>query len=273
MADDLIRIEEVGDHRLSDGEFLASFRLPSSTKRAAGKLAALHPLYREDRIYFDEESHTYTYDGVKVPRSVTSLLHHFASKFDPHVALQAMQNSHTWEDKREGLEMLGLVTDDLILQHWKNNGKIQSARGTLLHFHAECLMNGVRVEEPHSIEFQQVQQIYDYITNTMGFRPHRAEVCLYHSKLRCAGQADVLLCDAMGDIVIGDWKRIKDLRYENRYNRLMYPLCHLDDSWSDRTNVFENNELGLRVADNKCVLAKQRRTCGHIRHESKVNDF
>ena len=83
----------------------------------------------------------------------------------------------------------------------------------------------------------------------------------------------MLLCDAMGDIVIGDWKRIKDLRYENRYNRLMYPLCHLDDSWSDRTNVFENNELGLRVADNKCVLAEQRWTCGHIRHESKVNDF
>jgi hypothetical protein len=105
-------------------------------------------------------------------------------------------------------------------------------------------MNGLSVEEPHSIEFQQVLQIHAYITNAMGLRPHRAEVCLYNANLRCAGQADVLLCDARGDIVVGDWKRIKDLRYENRYNRLMYPLCHLDDSWSDRTNVFKNNGLG-----------------------------
>ncbi len=61
----VVPIDEVGDHRLSAADFMATFQLP---KRGIGRLALQHPFPREDRIHFDEETHTYTYDGVKVPR-------------------------------------------------------------------------------------------------------------------------------------------------------------------------------------------------------------
>jgi hypothetical protein len=94
-------------------------------------------------------------------------------------------------------------------------------------------MNGLPVQHPHSQEFQQAQQIYEHVATEMGLQPFRAEVCMYHSRLRCAGQADALFLDAAGRIVLTDWKRIKALRYENRYAPLRYPLTNLDDcNWS-----------------------------------------
>jgi len=248
-------IDEVGDWRLSDDQFMASFRLP---QRGAGRLAALNPLPLEDRIHFDEASHTYTFDGELVARSVTGLLHQYASDFDPQAALAAMKASRQWEDKRAELEAQGLgVSDDEIKDRWSHSGRVASARGTLLHFHAECLMNGVPVQQPHSPEFKQAQLLFDHVTQEMGLQPFRAEVCLYSRKLRCAGQADALFRDAHGRIVVGDWKRIKTLRYENRYAPLRYPLGQtLDDcNWSLYTlqlNTyawFLESECGLTVTD------------------------
>jgi hypothetical protein len=249
---EMVRIDEVGEWRLPDDQFLATFQLP---QRGAGKLAALHPLPLEDRIHFDEASHTYTFDSKLVPRSVTGLLHQFASDFNPQAALAAMKASHRWEDKRAELEAQGLgVSDAEILTRWNFTGRVASARGTLLHFHAECMMNGVPVQPPHSPEFQQAQLIFDHATREMGLKPFRAEVCLYSRVLRCAGQADALFQDASGHIVLGDWKRVKALKDENRYAPLRYPLGHLDDcSWSLYTlqlNTyawFLESECGLAV--------------------------
>ena len=117
-------------------------------------------------------------------------------------------------------------------------------------------MNGVPVQQPHSPDFKQAQLVFDHVTQVLGLRPFRAEVCLYSQKLRCAGQADALFQDASGCIVVGDWKRIKTLRNENRYAPLRYPLGHLDDcNWSLYTlqlNAyawFLESECGLVVSD------------------------
>ena len=265
----MVPIDEVGDWRLPDAEFLASFRLP---QRGAGKLALLNKLPREERIHFDEESHTYTYDGVLVSRSVTGLIHRYASDFDPHAALAAMKNGKDWETKRAELEGQGLdVSDEAFIQRWSQSGKIASARGTLLHYHAECLLNGIPVEGPHSVEFKQVQQIFIHLTQEMGMQPYRAEVCLYSERLKCAGQADALFKDANGHIVLGDWKRTKALKYENRYGHLRYPLDGLDDcSWSLYTlqlntyAYFLESEYGVRVSDLLLFLVHPERDCPEI---------
>ena len=90
----------------------------------------------------------------------------------------------------------------------------------------------------------------------MGLTPYRAEVCLYSARLQCAGQADALFKDANGDIVLGDWKRTKALKYENKYGHLRYPLDRLDDcSWSlyalqlNTYAFFLEAECGVRVSD------------------------
>ena len=81
----------------------------------------------------------------------------------------------------------------------------------------------------------------------------------------------MLLCDARGDIEVGDWKRIRDLLYENRYNRLVYPLCHLDDcNWwlyALQLNMyvyFLGSEYHMRVSDMLLYLVHPTRATPEI---------
>ena len=224
---DVCAIEEVGDWRLSDLDFLASFRLP---QRRPDRLATLNPFAQDSRIHFDEPSHTYTFDGQRVGRSVTGLLHQFSNEFDAAAALAAMKRSPEWEAKKATLEEQGLGTADHdFLERWSLNGKVQRSRGTLMHFHCECMVNNVEVEEPHSPEFQQARAIYAQLLD-MGLQPWRSELSMYSTMLQCARQADVVMRAQDGTLVVVDWKRTKQLVYENGFGSLKYPLSHLPDS-------------------------------------------
>jgi hypothetical protein len=89
----------VGDWRLDDDPFLASFRLPSAEDKT-DKLKALNPIPRDDRITFDEASHTYTIDGVVFEKSVTQVIHQFIHEFDAPTAIKAMKRRE-WEAKQQ----------------------------------------------------------------------------------------------------------------------------------------------------------------------------
>ena len=90
----------VGDWRLSDGEFMASFRLPAALDKH-DVLRARHPFPIEDRLALDEVAHTYTFDGVVVPTSVTTLVHRYCGGFDPLRALAVMKSRESWEWKQQ----------------------------------------------------------------------------------------------------------------------------------------------------------------------------
>ena len=87
-----------GDWRLPDEAFLASFHLPSADRVEV--LAAKNPMPREARIHFHECAHTYTVDGLTVPRSVTGLLHKYVREFDAQAAIRAMKGGARWEDNK-----------------------------------------------------------------------------------------------------------------------------------------------------------------------------
>ena len=128
------------------------------------------------------------------------------------------------------MEAQGLGTSDVeIISRWRRNGEAQSKRGQLLHFHAECFLNGVDIEEPHSPEFLQLSSIYQLLLS-LGLRPHRTELCIFHCGLRLAGQIDALFLDKDSKLVIVDWKRIRELKYENPHASLLYPLDNLPDT-------------------------------------------
>ena len=223
----MAKIDEVADWRLTDEDFLHLFRLP---KKGMGQLAVANPFPREDRVQFDEENHTYTIDGVVAPRSITGLLNLYKDPFDPERAISAMQNGRFWYSTCEELEIRGLgIRPKDFIDRWTKAGEIGRQRGHLLHFHCECLANGIPVEEPHSPEFQQAQNIYNLLLER-GMKPFRAEVNIFHIGLQCGGQPDLLLLDSEHRIVIVDWKRTNKLTMENDYATLKYPLTHLPDS-------------------------------------------
>ena len=130
---------------------------------------------RENRISFEEKTHIYTIDGIQAPRSVTGLLHEYASAFNPILAVSAMKHGREWETKRAAFEARGLGTDDAdILRRWEFNGEVARSRGHCLHWQCEQMCNGRPVEEPHSPEFQQARHIYDQLLGR-GYEPYRAE--------------------------------------------------------------------------------------------------
>ena len=77
-----------------------------------------------------------------------------------------------------------------------------------MHHNAECLLNGLAVEEPHSPEFKQICHIYHALL-LHGMVPRRTELCIFHVGLRVAGQIDALFLDANWKLVIVDWKRVR----------------------------------------------------------------
>ncbi len=216
----------VGDWRLSDEAFLAAFRLPAAAdKREA--LKETNPISREDRISFDEVSHTYTVDGIEVPTSVTKLLHEFCHDFDPHAAIAQMR-AGDWETKQQNyLKPDGVVMrEEEIVAAWARNGEVQRARGQLLHYHCEQFLNGCVIEEPRSPEFEQWLSLYESVL-AKHFQVFRTEVSIFHCGLRVAGQIDCLCRDREG-YVIWDWKRSKRITMDCS-RQMKPPLQHLPD--------------------------------------------
>ena len=216
----------VGDWRLSDDEFLASFRLPREEDRI-DPLAAAHPLPNEHRLRFDAVEHVYSYDGQAVPRSVTSLIKTYSTDFDARRAADLMLASPM---RPEQQQVYGLdATIDSVIALWTRNGEVQRARGQLLHFFADQLCQGRCIEEPWSPELRQAQRILATMASH-GLHPYRSEVSIYHAGLRVAGQPDLLLTDSAGTLAVFDWKRIRALTYDCRFRSMRPPLEHLPDS-------------------------------------------
>ena len=220
-----VGIKEGADWRLGDDQFLCAFQLPSDRCDA---LARRNPMPRERRITFDEVDHVYTVDGIRVPISATGFLHCFSEEFVASDAIAAMQAGRHWESRRD--EFLrddgDLMSPDEIACKWVKNGAVQRARGTLLHYHAEQLLNDRVIEEPHSPEFKQIIEIVDAIKSR--WEVYRTEFSMFHCGLRLAGQADQLCRDADGRLVIIDWKRSREIKYD-AFRPMKPPLEHLPD--------------------------------------------
>ena len=249
----------VGDWRLPDEEFLASFKLPGESERCT-ELQAKNTLgQREGRIVFFEADHVYEVDGVQAPRSVTGLVHSYCpSRFDPLKAVAAMKSSKGWQEKREGfLKPDGHeMTDTEIAGQWENKGRVASARGTLLHYHAEAFCNGRQIEKPWSPEFQMIVTLVDALRE-LGFSPWRTEVSIFSVALVCAGQLDALFRSDNGEFALIDWKCCKDVSFEKCFRALRPPLEHLPDCngwlYTLQLNIYRHileGEYGCVIGEN-----------------------
>lgn len=211
----------VGDWRLSDEDFSTSFHLPRVCDKTEA-LRGLHPFPSDERIQFDEESHTYKVDDTLIPHSVTGLIHRFTRAFDPSLAVQNMR-----AETRQSYSDKGLETEKDILHAWEQNSKVQRNRGTLMHFHIEQSLNGCVIESPWSPEFEQFISLREQVIRDHQF-PFRTELSVYSKHLKVAGQIDAIFKQSDGTFAVWDWKRCRILRYDSR-SQMKEPFDHLAD--------------------------------------------
>jgi hypothetical protein len=198
-----------------------------------------HPF--DDRISFDEPTHIYTIDGDSSYTSVTTFLHHQFPAFNPGpVASNLLQPFYTngrpnknayraaaIENIKAGNASLDdksatiLLNDITSPQYQRERQAIMdtwsatSTAGTKIHADIEYYYN----DEPRpndSIEYQFFEEFRaDFEAQFPQYRPYRTEWTVFYKELKIAGSIDMVYENTEdGTLMIYDWKRVKDIKYE-----------------------------------------------------------
>ena len=171
---------------------------------------------RDERILFDEPTHTYTIDGDSSYTSVTTYVHQHFEKFDSDKVIDNMMKSKNWpNNKYYGYDR------EAIKKIWQDNGKTAAELGTKMHYDIECFYNSIP-NENESVEysyFLNFQEKYKELS------AYRTEWTVYHEELKLAGSIDMVFENEDGTLQIYDWKRCKDISKTNSWNKYSTTEC------------------------------------------------
>lgn len=210
------------------------------------RLAVINKHPRDDRIQFEEESHTYTIDGVREGwTSCTGFLHHFFGEFDADAIISKMMKSSKWyESKYFGM------TAEQIKKQWSDKGAEASTAGTRMHLDIERFYNAMPVPDGCTYSFEDgiaglavdewvpnpgAEWNYfcdfqrDYVQKH-GFIPFRTEWLVFDEDHKVAGSIDMIYKKPDGTLAIYDWKRTGELKTENKFQSGLGPVAHLPDT-------------------------------------------
>jgi hypothetical protein len=220
------------------------------------RLAVINHHPRDDRIQFEEETHTYTIDGVRKGwTSCTGFLHNFFGHFDADAVIAKMMASPDWYKK----PYFGM-TAEAIKKQWADKGAASSTAGTRMHLDIEHFYNALPVCEPAEYTVETCTHVTDvdkWIPNSSPewnyfcdyqaivgsvFKPFRTEWLVFDEEHKVAGSIDMVYMKKDGTLAIYDWKRAESIKTENRWQKGLGPVSHLDDTnywhYSLQLNVY-----------------------------------
>jgi len=222
------------------------------------RLAVLNHHPRDDRIQFEEESHTYTIDGVKKGwTSCTGFLHNFFGHFDADAVIAKMMASPNWITK----PYYGMTAEQ-IKKQWADKGAASSAAGTRMHLDIEHFYNALPVapkDQPLTSEedYTRVLEVDKWLPNISDewtyfrnyhadigskFAPFRTEWLVFDEEFRVAGSVDMVYMKPDGTLAIYDWKRAESIKEDNKWQSGLGPVDHLPDTnywhYSLQLNVY-----------------------------------
>jgi ATP-dependent exoDNAse (exonuclease V) beta subunit len=149
---------------------------------------------------------------------------------------------------KEGHKYWGL-TPEQIKEQWSQNAQTVSSAGTEMHYRIECFMNNPNcythkeLYEDYKIKNDNIKNdktneslewnyFIDFVKNTPHLKPYRTEWTIYHEELKLAGSIDMVYENSDGTLSIYDWKRVKDIKKINLWNKYATTLCicHFPDT-------------------------------------------
>ena len=210
------------------------------------RLAVKHAHPRDTRITFDEPTHTYAIDGSREGYiSCTTFIHTFFDHFDADAVIAKMRRSRNWRDSK----YYGM-TDEEIKAGWDKNRDEAASAGTRMHLDIEHWYNCEPVGNiaPDAWTPQEGTE-WDYFLAferkwriPQGFEPLRTEWLVFKEDIKLAGSIDMVFKKPDGTLAIYDWKRAKEMRYENAWQSGLPPLDHLPDTnywhYSIQLNIY-----------------------------------
>lgn len=198
--------------------------IPRAKASESLSLKNAHP--RDQNISFREEDHVYFVVGMnKRPISVTTLIHKYFPEFDADAVIDKMMASAKWpESKYYG------KTKEEIKKEWDDNGSTASSSGTVMHKCIEDYLNGMVVLHPELKEFKMFLAFWDNFQQKYPtFKPYRTEWLVYDETVGVSGSIDFTLEDEMGNMIIMDWKRSKEIKMDNKFEKGYSPFDMFDN--------------------------------------------
>ena len=215
---------------------------------------------RDQYIEFDEPTHVYT---ISIPpleenkhhhhlpyTSVTTWVHSNFPHFDADEVIKNMMKGRNWNDKNK---YWGL-TPEQIKEQWSQNGKNVSSLGTDMHYEIECFMNNPNLPEGYTHKdlltqymkqpqnenedsyppYQTTEWKYflKYLEDTPELKPYRTEWTIFHDDIHLSGSIDMIYENPDGTLAIYDWKRVKEIKRVNAFNKYAIPfvISHMPDT-------------------------------------------
>lgn len=232
-------------------------------------LTTRHAHPRDAHIAFDEPTHKYYVNGTCQGNiSCTGFIHEFFGHFDAKKTIAKMRKGANWATSK----YFG-KTDEEIMKEWSDNGKQASSAGTAMHLAIEQYMHGAYdkidpavMDTPEWLYFKKFWQDCGH-----DLEPYRSEWEVFTDALEpFPGERKIKLCGSIdmvyrrksdGKFVIYDWKRSKEIKSDNPFEKGLPPLEHLPDTnywhYTLQLNVYKwilEKYYGLEVADLYLVI-------------------
>lgn len=217
-----------------------------------------HP--RDANITFYEPTHTYTIKGSSEGIiSGTGFLHQFFGHFDAKATIKKMMSSPKWPSS----PYYGMKADE-IEKMWSDKGKDASTAGTAMHLAIEQFLNGAE-----DIIVDSVKQTpeWNYFMNFWrdcgdDLEPYRTEWEVWSEDHLLCGSIDMVFRrKSDGKFLIYDWKRSREIKTSNQWQKGLPPLEHLDDCnywhYTLQLNVYRwilENLYNMEIADMYLVI-------------------
>lgn len=187
---------------------------------------------RDANISFVDETHSYYYDKEwKFPLSCTGFVHRYFSNFNADEIIKKMMKSKNWKSSK----YFGMSPDE-IKKSWDDNRDKAATLGTLMHNTIEDFYNLETQEDRNKFEWdpridQEFKYFLNYYKEYENLKPYRTEAIVYAKELGLAGSIDMLYIDEeTNEMIIVDWKRSKEIKYDNRFQNGIGPCSHLPDT-------------------------------------------
>jgi ATP-dependent exoDNAse (exonuclease V) beta subunit len=185
---------------------------------------------RDNHISFVESNHTYLVHQ-KVYPSVTTLIHHHFPKFDADQVIEKMRRSKTWSSS----QYFGMTNNE-IKACWEKNRDSSSSCGSDLHqkienFYNEMIQNHLDDKRDYLYSKYHDEEMKRFIDFDLTYKlvPLRTEWRVYSEDYHIAGSIDMIFKgDQPNTIKVFDWKRSKEIKMNNRFEKGFYPLQDLD---------------------------------------------
>ena len=191
-----------------------------------------HP--RDARITFDEETHTYTIDGSREGWvSCTQFIHGYTQEFDADGVIKKMMSSRKWPESK----YFGMTPEEIKAQ-WSASANEASTAGTRMHLDIEHFNNALPIGNLEGDNYTpnpspEWNYFLKYDTKWRiknGFMPYRTEWLVFKEDIKLAGSIDMVYTKPDGTLAIYDWKRAKEIKFENSYQNCLEPIENLPDT-------------------------------------------